>query len=78
LLEAVTDPKKRKLIEEGIKKLTTRADDYIAKNCKGSVNREFPGQYRDKTLEQIFKAARAGDKAARTAKKLLTDPRFLK
>jgi uncharacterized protein RhaS with RHS repeats len=78
LSEIVTDPRKRKLLEEGIKKLTTRADDFIAQNCKASVNRQFPGQFRDKTLEQIFSAARSGDRAARTAKKLLTDSRFLK
>ena len=78
LLEAASDPRRRELIEAGIKRLTTRADDFIAQNCKASVNRRFPEQFRDMTLEEIFAAARAGDKAAKTAKKLLTDKRFLK
>jgi hypothetical protein len=39
---------------------------------------EFPEEWLNKTLEQIMEAARKGDSAAKTAKKLLTDLRFKK
>ncbi len=54
------------------------AADIISKDLKGSVNKEFPGQWRDKTLRDITEAASNGDKSAQTAKKLLTDNRFKK
>ncbi len=74
----VLNTSQRKLAEQAIKKFSSTADDFIVQNCKGSINRKFPGQFKDKTLEQIFKAARQGDEGARTAKKLLTDNRFRK
>lgn len=46
--------------------------------CRGSVNKEFPEEFRRKTLEQIFDAARRGNKAAQRARKFLTDLRFKK
>jgi hypothetical protein len=38
----------------------------------------FPEEMRDKTRAEIDALAKAGDKAAKTAKKLLTDKRFNK
>lgn len=66
---------------EAIKKLRTKAKDWIAQKCKGSVNQEFPGEMREKTLEEIKSLAKGkGDLAdkAKTAWKLLTDSRFQK
>jgi uncharacterized protein RhaS with RHS repeats len=54
------------------------AGEIIAQDKKGSINREFPSEMRDKTLEEIRALAREGNRAANTAKKLLTDLRFNK
>ena len=54
------------------------ADQYISKNRKGTIRREFPTEYLDKTLNEIEKDAKAGNAAAKKAKKLLTDGRFKK
>ena len=54
------------------------AEDIIAKEKKGTIHREFPKQYLDKTYREIKEAARRGDKAAKKAKKLLDDKRFNK
>lgn len=50
----------------------------VLKNKDGNVNREFPSQWRNKTLGEIEKAAKSGDASARKAKKLLNDKRFNK
>lgn len=55
---------------------TRTASDVIAKEKKGSVRKEFPGELLDKTVEEIKKLAKEGSKAAQKAKKLLTDRRF--
>ncbi|MBN8786803.1 MAG: hypothetical protein J0I84_06925, partial [Terrimonas sp.] len=54
------------------------AQDIISKDRKGSINSEFPDQYRDKTLDQIEKAAKQGQEGAKKALKLLKDGRFKK
>ncbi|WP_199928282.1 hypothetical protein [Brevibacillus brevis] len=54
------------------------ADEYISKNRKGSIRREFPSEYLDRTLNEIEKDAKNGERKARTAKKLLNDNRFKK
>lgn len=54
------------------------AGDIIAREKKGSINRVFPGELRGNTTEEINDLARQGDKAAQTARKLLTDKRFNK
>jgi RHS repeat-associated protein len=54
------------------------ANDIIAAGKKGSIRREFPSEYLDKTLPEIQAAARKGDASARRALKLLTDNRFNK
>lgn len=54
------------------------ANDIISNRRRGSIRREFPGEYLDKTYGEIKKDAKAGKKRARTAKKLLEDSRFKK
>ncbi|WP_212002738.1 DUF6443 domain-containing protein [Chitinophaga sp. HK235] len=58
--------------------LNRTAQDVISKERQGGINREFPEQYRDKTLREIQKDANAGNKAAQKAQKLLRDGRFKK
>ncbi|MCG7315952.1 hypothetical protein [Brevibacillus laterosporus] len=52
------------------------ADDIISSKKKGSIRREFPTEWLNKTLDEIESAAQRGDKNAKKAKKLLTDKRF--
>lgn len=52
------------------------ARDIIADKKKGSILREFPSEYLDKTLNEIEKDAKKGVPNAKKAKKLLTDKRF--
>lgn len=54
------------------------ADEIISKFRKASIRREFPSEMLNRTLEEITRLARAGNKAAQTARKLLTDSRFRK
>lgn len=54
------------------------ARQFIMKTRKGSINREFPSQWLDKTSDEIEAAAKRGDPSARKAKKLLIDNRFKK
>lgn len=54
------------------------ACDVISSECKGSVLREFPGQYLNSTLNDIQSDAQDGVKDARKALKLLNDGRFKK
>ena len=50
----------------------------LEKKVRGSVHSEFPEQWKEKTLTEITKAAKKGDKSAQKARKLLTDKRFRK
>ena len=52
------------------------ASDIIAKEKKGSINREFPSEWIDKTYGEIKDAAKKGDKSARQAKKLLDSKKY--
>jgi len=70
--------KLRAAAQKALQRFRSRAKDVISKECKGSINREFPEQLREKTLSDIWKEAREGNKAAQTAKKLLSDSRFRK
>jgi hypothetical protein len=54
------------------------AEEYISQYLKGGINSVFPGQFRDSTIKVIEAAAKNGDRAAKTALKLLTDGRFKK
>ena len=81
LIEAVGDiaaPGIREAAKKALERLTTEAEKIIAKECKGSIRAEFPGELMKKTLEEILELAKKGDPAARTAKKLLTENRFKK
>lgn len=51
---------------------------FIADNCKASILRVFPGQFLDVPVCDVLDAAKKGDAAARTARKLLMDNRFKK
>jgi RHS repeat-associated protein len=52
------------------------AGEVIQDKKKGAINREFPSEWLDSTEEEIEKAAKAGNKSAQKAKKLLRDKRF--
>ena len=71
-------PQQRALANQAIEKFKSKATDWISANCKGSINREFPQQFREKTLKEILDASRTGDKMAKKAWKLLNDNRFQK
>ena len=74
----VLSPAARKAAETAIRRLESKASDIIARECVGKINRVFPEEMREKTLEEILKLARQGNKAAQTAKKLLTSSEYLK
>jgi len=59
-------------------RLQKTAREILAQEILGSVHRRFPGQWLDKTLAEIMRAAARGEKSAQTALKLLTDARFKK
>ena len=65
------------LARNSIQRLTSKAEQIIAKECKGSINREFPSELRDKTLKEIM-SAKTGDSVARKAFQRLNDSRFKK
>ncbi|RQR87053.1 PAAR domain-containing protein [Burkholderia sp. Bp9012] len=62
----------------GVDRSDMMACDIIRAECKGSVLREFPGQYLNSTLGEIQSDAGDGVKEARKALKLLNDNRFKK
>ncbi len=74
----VLSPAARKAAQIAIRRLESKARDIIARECVGKINRVFPEEMREKTLEEIIKLARQGNKAAQTAKKLLTSSEYLK
>jgi RHS repeat-associated protein len=81
ILRAMFNDPNIKVSEAGVpdaRRLALRAIEIIAKELKGSVKSEFPSHLLDETLETIIKLAKQGDKAAQTAKKLLSDKRFKK
>ncbi|WP_147405932.1 hypothetical protein ACPEAN_11810 [Ralstonia solanacearum] len=78
LIEAAGSNEQRAAIQNAINRLTSNADQIIAKECKASVREVFPGQWRERTLKEIMDASKDGDKTAKTAWKLLNDLRFKK
>ena len=62
----------------GVDRGDMMACDIIKAECKGSVLREFPGQYLNSTLNEIQGDASDGIKEARKALNLLNDNRFKK
>ena len=77
LLDAAS-PDQVRVIQAGLKRLESTAEQVISKELRGSVNREFPTELRHKTLAEIYRRAREGDGVARKAKKLLEENRFKK
>lgn len=54
------------------------AERIIARFKKGSINQVFPGEMRAKTFNEIEELAKSGNRAAKTAYKLLKEIRFNK
>lgn len=54
------------------------ARQFASQYCKGSINREMPGEFENVTIADIFEIAKGGDARARTCLKLLKEPRFRK
>ncbi len=52
------------------------ADQIIGADKKGSIRSEFPSEWLNKTYDEIKRAAEAGDRVARTAKKLLDSKEY--
>ena len=75
IMDALSDPKLRKAAQDALDKFSSKAGDWIEKNCKGAINREFPENLRDKTLEEI---RRGNSKEYKSAWKLLNDKQFQK
>lgn len=59
-------------------RLQQTAAQIIANECKGSIHRVFPKELLGKTLAEITKLGKQGNKAAQTALKLLRENRFKK
>ena len=51
---------------------------FVARYCKGKINRELPGQFENMTIEDVFNLARGGDRAAKTCLKLLNREEYRK
>jgi RHS repeat-associated protein len=47
LQRGALNPTQEVLAKKGLERLTSKAGDIIAQECRGSINREFPGQFRD-------------------------------
>jgi len=54
------------------------ARQFISRHCRGSINREMPGEFENVTIADIYDIAKGGDARARTCLKLLKEPRFRK
>lgn len=68
------NPTDQKILEN----LDTPVEEFIAKNRKAKIFREFPGEYLDVPLREVMEGANRGDSIAKKAKKLLIDGRFSK
>ena len=54
------------------------ARQFVSRYCRGSINRELPGQFENVTIADIYEMAKGGDARARACFKLLNEPRFRK
>jgi len=54
------------------------ARQFISRYCKGSINREMPGEFENATIAEIYDIAKGGDARARACLKLLKQDRFRK
>jgi hypothetical protein len=53
------------------------ARQFALRYCRGSINRELPGQF-ENIIADIYDIAKGGDARARACLKLLKEPRFRK
>ena len=74
----IVDDAQANTIRNALNKFKSKASDWISQKCKGSINREFPDQMRDKTLKEILDQARQGDSVAKKAWKLLNKGEYQK
>jgi hypothetical protein len=51
---------------------------FVSEYCKGSINKELPGQFEDVIIGDLIDMAKGGDAATRKCKKILEQPRFRK
>ena len=72
------DVNQAKLINAGIQRINSTADQLISKECRASVRGRFPKSVLQNTLKEIRELSQSGDKDGKTAWKLLTDNRFKK
>jgi hypothetical protein len=54
------------------------AREFISRYCRGKINREFPREFENVTIADIWNIARGGDDRARTCQKLLNKPEYRK
>jgi hypothetical protein len=54
------------------------ARQFVSRYCRGSINRELPGQFENVTIADIYEMTKGGDARARACFKLLNEPRFRK
>jgi len=54
------------------------ARQFISRYCRGSINREMPGEFENVMIADIYEIAKGGNARARTCFKLLNEPRFRK
>jgi len=72
-LNQITTPSKPTPVQVAI-----TCGEFIAANCQARILRIFPGQFLEQEVDDVLRAARQGDAAAQTARKLLIDGRFRK
>jgi len=61
-----------------LKNLNTQVDEFIAKDRKGSIRSEFPGEFLEVEVREVLDKAKNGDRIAKKARKLLIDKEYLK
>lgn len=52
------------------------AAEIIAQEKRGSIRRQFPSEFLNRTYDEIVQAARQGDRSARKAKKFLDQRKY--
>ena len=58
--------------------LNLTVQDFSSRYCRGSIQREIPGQLKELTISDLMAAAQSGDIAARKCLKILKQDRFRK
>jgi RHS repeat-associated protein len=72
------NPAQADVINAALQRFGSTADQLISKECQAGVRRVFPKSVLNNTLKEILDLAKAGDREAKTAWKLLNDLRFKK